>query len=212
MTSSSSSLRAVLASALPNSDEYAVDLAQTSHEIDFANSEGSEGMKVATSILRTCRLLQTSQPSFLLLTSPMHQFLSWCCVPSRYRLAQLDVFRLQNDVYLLPKSSIRKWKNCLVAKLHIAQAEAKTGFSGFPRLDFPGVPECRHSTVAPSKRLIAEWIDCRLLGRLLVRIRCLPNVTPSACTLKVSRRRLLCLLNGQLQHLRFRPHEFVEKR
>ena len=49
---------------------------------------------------------------------------------------------------------------------------------------------------------IAEWIDCRLLGRLLVRICCLPNVTPSACTLKVSRRRLLCLLNGQLQHHR----------
>ena len=59
---------------------------------------------------------------------------------------------------------------------------------------------------------IAEWIDCRLLGRLLVRKFCLPNVTPSACTLKVSRRRLLCLLNGQLQHLRFGPHEFVEKR
>ena len=59
---------------------------------------------------------------------------------------------------------------------------------------------------------IAEWIDCRLLGRLLVRICCLPKVTPSACTLKVSRRRLLCLLNGQLQHLRFGPHEFVEKR
>ena len=59
---------------------------------------------------------------------------------------------------------------------------------------------------------IAEWIDCRLLGRLLVLVCCLPDVTPSACTLKVSRRRLLCLLNGQLQHLRFGPHEFVEER
>ena len=54
---------------------------------------------------------------------------------------------------------------------------------------------------------IAEWIDCRL-----VLVCCLPNVTPSACTLKVSRRRLLCLLNGQLQHLHFGPHELVEER
>ena len=59
---------------------------------------------------------------------------------------------------------------------------------------------------------IAEWIDCRLLGRLLVLACCLPNLTPSACILKVSRHRLLCLLNGQLQHLRFGPHEFVEER
>ena len=54
---------------------------------------------------------------------------------------------------------------------------------------------------------IAEWIDCHL-----VLVCCLPNVTPSACTLKVSRRRLLCSLDGQLQHLRFGPHEFVEER